>query len=52
VLTSPQGERISVSTNLQAEAETVVNHMEEKYLENIKVVYEYPDVLPEELHLF
>jgi hypothetical protein len=49
VLTSPQGERISVSTNLQVEAETMVNHLEEKSLKNIKVVCEYPDVFPEEL---
>jgi hypothetical protein len=34
---------------LQAEAETMVNHLEEKSLENIKVVCEYPDVFPEEL---
>jgi hypothetical protein len=49
VLISPRGERIGVSTNLQMETETMVNHLEEKSLENIKVVYEYPDVFPEEL---
>jgi hypothetical protein len=51
MLTSPQGERIQVSTDMStdAEAETMVNHLEEKPLENIKVVCEYPDVFPEEL---
>jgi hypothetical protein len=49
VLISPHGERIGVSTNLQTEAETMVNHLEEKSLENIKVVCEYPDVFQEEL---
>jgi hypothetical protein len=32
-----------------AEGETMVNHLEEKPLENIKVVCEYLDVFPEEL---
>jgi hypothetical protein len=43
MLTSPQGERIQVSTDMStdAEGETVVNHLEEKPLENIKVVCEY-----------
>jgi hypothetical protein len=27
----------------------MVNHLEEKSLENIKVVCEYPDIFPEEL---
>jgi hypothetical protein len=51
MLTSPQGERIQVSTDMStdAEGETMVNHLEEKPLENIKVVCEYPDVFPEEL---
>jgi hypothetical protein len=50
-LTSPQGERIQVSIDMStdAEAETMVNHLEEKPLENIKVVCEYPDIFPEEL---
>jgi hypothetical protein len=51
MLTSPQGERIQVSTNKSTDTkgETMVNHLEEKPLENIKVVCEYPDVFPEEL---
>jgi hypothetical protein len=51
MLTSPQGERIQVSTDMStnAEGETMVNHLEEKPLENITVVCEYPDVFPEEL---
>jgi hypothetical protein len=51
MLTSPQGERIQVSTDMStnAKGETMVNHLEEKPLENIKVVCEYPDVFPEEL---
>jgi hypothetical protein len=51
MLTSPQGERIQVSTDMSidAERETMVNHLEEKPLENIKVVYDYPDVFPEEV---
>jgi hypothetical protein len=51
MLTSPQGERIQVSTDkpTNAKGETMVNHLEEKPLENIKVVCEYPDVFSEEL---
>jgi hypothetical protein len=50
-LTSSQGERIQVSTDKprHAKGKTVVNHLEEKPLENIKVVCEYPDVFLEEL---
>jgi hypothetical protein len=50
-LTSSQGKRIQVSTNkpTNTKGKTVVNHLEEKPLENIKVVCEYPDVFPEEL---
>jgi hypothetical protein len=51
MLTSPHGERIQVSTDKSTDAkgETMVNHLEEKPLENIKVVCEYPDVFLEEL---
>jgi hypothetical protein len=50
-LTSPQGERIQVSTDMSTneKGKLVVNHLEEKPLENIKVVCEYQDVFPEEL---
>jgi hypothetical protein len=51
MLTSPQGERIQVSTDKSTDTkgETMVNHLKEKPLENIKVVCEYPDVFLEEL---
>jgi hypothetical protein len=51
MLTSPQGDRIQVITDMStdAEGEAMVNHLEEKPLENIKVVCEYPDVFLEEL---
>jgi hypothetical protein len=51
MFTSPQGERVQVSTDMSTDAKgkKVVNHLEEKPLENIKVVCEYPDVFPEEL---
>jgi hypothetical protein len=50
-LTSLQGERMQVSTDMptNAKGKTVLNHLEEKPLENIKIVCEYPDVFPEEL---
>jgi hypothetical protein len=50
-LTSPQGERVQVSTDMSTneKGKTVINHLEEKPLENIKVVCEYPYVFPEEL---
>jgi hypothetical protein len=32
-----------------AKGKTMLNHLEEKPLENIKIVCEYPDVFPEEL---
>jgi hypothetical protein len=51
MLTSPQGESILVSTDMSTDAkgETMINHLEEKPIENIKVVCEYPDVFVEEL---
>jgi hypothetical protein len=51
MLTSPQGERIQVSIDKSTDAKgkTVINHLEEKPLENIKVVCEYPDIFLEEL---
>jgi hypothetical protein len=49
VLTSSQGDRVVVSLSMPAEAETVVNHLKEKSLENTQVVCEYPDVFLEEL---
>jgi hypothetical protein len=51
MLTSPQGERIQVSRDMStnAKGEIMINHLEEKPLENIKVVWEYPDVFPKEL---
>jgi hypothetical protein len=48
-LTSPQGERIHVNVSMPATAEAMVNRLEEKSLEHIKIVCEYPDVFPKEL---
>jgi hypothetical protein len=48
-LTSPQGERLEVNVSMSAEAEGMVNQLEEKYLENIRIVCKYPDVFPKEL---
>jgi hypothetical protein len=50
-LTSSQGKRVQVSTDMStnAKGKTVINHLEEKPLESIKVVCEYPDVFPAEL---
>jgi hypothetical protein len=51
MLTSPQGERIQVSTymSIDTKGKIMVNHLEEKPLENIKVVCEYPDIFLDEL---
>jgi hypothetical protein len=51
MLTSPQGERVQVSTDMStnAKGKTVINHLEEKPLENIKIVCEYLEVFLEEL---
>jgi hypothetical protein len=48
-LTTPQGERIEVNVSMPATAETMVNQLEEKSLEHIRIVCEYLDVFPEEL---
>jgi hypothetical protein len=48
-LTSTQGDRVEVSINMLAKTYAMVNQVEETSLENIKVVYEYPDVFLEEL---
>jgi hypothetical protein len=48
-LTSPQGERIEVNVSMLAEEEAMVNQFEEKSLEHIRIVCEYPDVFLEEL---
>jgi hypothetical protein len=48
-LTSPQGERIEVNVSMPATTETMVNQLEEKSLENIRIVCEYLDVFSEEL---
>jgi hypothetical protein len=47
-LTSSQGDRVEVSLNMLAKVDAMVNQVEEKSLENIKVVCEYPDVFPKE----
>jgi hypothetical protein len=48
-LTSLQGERIEVNASMPAIAEAMVNQLEEKSLEHIRIVCEYLDVFPEEL---
>jgi hypothetical protein len=48
-LTSPQGERIEVNVNMPATAEAIVNQLEEKSLEHVRIVCEYPNVFLEEL---
>jgi hypothetical protein len=48
-LTSPQRERIEVNVSMPATIEAMVNQLEEKSLEHIRIVCEYPDAFPEEL---
>jgi hypothetical protein len=48
-LTSPQGERIEVNDSMPAKAEAMVNQLEEKSLEHIRIVCEYLDVFSKEL---
>jgi hypothetical protein len=48
-LTRTQGERIEVNVSMPATAEAMVNQLEEKSLENVRIVCEYPDIFPEEL---
>jgi hypothetical protein len=48
-LTSPQGERIGVNVNMPATTEAMINQLEEKSLEHIRIVCEYPEVFSEEL---
>jgi hypothetical protein len=48
-LTSPHGERIEVNVSMSTEAEAMVNQLEEKSLEHIRIVCEYLDVFTEEL---
>jgi hypothetical protein len=48
-LISPQGERIEVNVSMPATSEEMVYQLEEKSLEHIRIVCEYPDVFSEEL---
>jgi hypothetical protein len=48
-LISPQGERIEVSVNMPAEADVMLNQIEEKCLEDNRVACEYLDVFLEEI---
>jgi hypothetical protein len=48
-LTSPQGERIGVNVSMPATTEAMINQLEEKSLEHIRIVCEYPEVFSEEL---
>jgi hypothetical protein len=48
-LTNPQGQRIEVNVSMPTTAEAMVNQLEEKSLEHIRIVCEYLDVFLEEL---
>jgi hypothetical protein len=48
-LTHPQGERIEANVSMPATTEAMVNQLEEKSLEHIRIVCEYPDVFSKEL---
>jgi hypothetical protein len=48
-LTSPQGERIEVNVSMPATAEAMINQLEHKSLEHIRIVCDYLDVFLEEL---
>jgi hypothetical protein len=48
-LSSPQKERIEVNVSMPATVEAMVNRLEEKSLENIRTVCEYPALFSEEL---
>jgi hypothetical protein len=48
-LTSPQGNRIEVNVSMPATVKAMVNQLEGKSLEHIRIVCEYPHVFPEEL---
>jgi hypothetical protein len=49
ILTSLQGERVEVNVSMPAIAEAMVNQLEEKSLEHIRIMCEYPNIFPEEL---
>jgi len=49
LLTSPQGERIEFGATPAIREEGIVNQLEGKSLEDIRVVCEFPDVFPDEL---
>jgi hypothetical protein len=48
-LTGQQGERIEINVSMPATTKAMVNQLEEKSLEHIRILCEYPDVFPEEL---
>jgi hypothetical protein len=48
-LTSLQGEKIEVNVSMPAEAEAMINQLEDKSLESIRIVCEHLDVFLEEL---
>jgi hypothetical protein len=48
-LTSSQGERIEVNVSMPATVVAMVNQLEEKSLERVRIECEYPDVFSEEL---
>jgi hypothetical protein len=48
-LTNPQGERVEVNVSMPTEADAMVNQLEEKSLEHIRIVCQYPYIFSEEL---
>jgi hypothetical protein len=49
VLTSSQGERFEFVATLPSAADYAVNQLKADFIEDIKVVCEYPDVFPDDL---
>jgi hypothetical protein len=49
VLTSPQGNKIEIIIDASFDEQVTMNSVKDKSLKQIKVVNEYPDVLPDEL---
>jgi hypothetical protein len=49
VLTSSEGERFEFVATLPSAADCAVNHLKADLIEDIRVIYEYPDVFPHDL---
>jgi len=48
-LTAPSGNRIEVKVSMSPDSQGTVNHLSSGPIENIKAVYEFPDVFLEDL---